>query len=422
MKTISATIKGALFLLLCINIHSAMAQFPLYGWRGPQRNGIYNESGLLKEWPAEGPQKLWETSDVGKGNSSPTVTDKYIFVTGMNDDASMETLSAYTLEGKKIYTVEYSKPWHNTYPETRTTPAYSDGKVYAIGGCGDIVCLNAADGKEIWRVAGSEAYKRKINTYGTCESPLVFDDKVIYSPAGEEATMVALDKKNGKEIWRSSSLDDCNSYASPIVIKHKGKKQIIGATASKIFGVNAKNGEIEWDFTIKKGHHGDVGNPTINSPIFKDGKVFFSQGYDIGSYMLQLSDDLKSATLLWSNDQIDTHMGGYVELGNTIYSTTHINNGMGNWYALDWETGDVLYNEAWTGKSKGAIIAADNMLYCYEERRGTVALVKPSREKFEIVSEFRITSGEGPHWAHPVIANGVLYIRHGSTLIAYKIK
>ncbi len=95
---------------------------------------------------------------------------------------------------------------------------------------------------------------------------------------------------------------------------------------------------------------------------------------------------------------------------------------MGNWYALDWETGDVLYNEAWTGKSKGAIIAADNMLYCYEERRGTVALAKPSRERFDIVSEFRITSGEGPHWAHPVIANGVLYIRHGSTLIAYKIK
>ena len=138
--------------------------------------------------------------------------------------------------------------------------------------------------------------------------------------------------------------------------------------------------------------------------------------------MLQLSDDLKSVTRLWKNETLDTHHGGYVEIDGVIYGSNHINNGAGNWCAVDWNTGETLYDHAWTGKGKGSIVAADNMLYCYDERRGTVALVRPSREKFDIVSSFNITKGEGPHWAHPVIVNGVMYIRHGSALMAFKVK
>lgn len=422
MTTSSLWLKVLFITSISLSTVSAWAQFPLYGWRGPERSGVYPEKGLLKEWPAEGPQKLWEATDAGKGNSSPTVTDKYIFVTGMNADLSKETLSAYSLDGKKLYTIEYGTPWHSTYAETRSTPTYYDGKVYVICGSGAVVCCNASDGGLIWSVNAGEQYGRKTNNYGTVESPLVFDDKVIFTPAGDITTMVALDAKSGKEVWKTKSYGDVGSYASPILIKHKGKKQIIGSTAAHIFGVNPKNGEIEWAFEIENGNHYDKGNPVANSPIFNNGRLFFSDGYDIFSYMLQLSDDLKSATLAWRNKTLDTHFGGYVELDGVIYGTTHINNGAGNWCALDWQTGETLYEQMWTGKSKGAIIAADNMLYGYEERRGTVGLIKPSREKFDLVSEFRVTTGEGPHWAHPVIANGVLYIRHGSALIAYKIK
>jgi hypothetical protein len=139
--------------------------------------------------------------------------------------------------------------------------------------------------------------------------------------------------------------------------------------------------------------------------------------------MLQLNTDATAVSLVWRNDDLDTHHGGMVLVDGTIYSTNWISNSQGNWVAVDWNSGVTKYDTPWDGgKGKGSIITADNMLYCYDERRGTVGLVKPNPEKFDVVSEFRITMGEGPHWAHPVIHNGILYIRHGSALMAYKIK
>lgn len=414
--------KVAVCALFCTLATSAIAQTTPYGWRGPERNGIYPESGLLKEWPSTGPQLLWETLDAGKGYSSPLIVDDTLYITGMNADATKEILTAYTLDGKKIYSVEYGKPWKDSYPETRTTPTYMEGKLYIISGAGEIVCLNAADGKQVWSVDGGTTYARKTGNWGTAESPLVFDDKVIYTPSGGQTTMVALNRNTGKEIWKTTAFGDTGAYVSPMLIEYKGKQQIIGSTAVNVFGVNPKTGAIEWSFKEWGGHRGDWANIAPNSPLFKDGKIFFSQGYDIFAHMLQLSDDLKSVTRLWKNETLDTHHGGYVEVDGVIYGSNHINNGAGNWCAVDWATGKTLYDNAWTGKGKGSIISADGMLYCYDERRGTVALVKPSREKFDIVSTFNITKGEGPHWAHPVIVDGVLYIRHGSALMAYKVK
>lgn len=414
--------KTAICCLFSVTVFSAFAQTTPYGWRGPERNGIYPEKGLLKEWPAEGPQLLWEVADAGKGYSSPLIVDKTLYITGMNADGTKEILSAYTLDGKKLYTVEYGKPWKDSYPETRTTPTYMDGKLYIISGAGEIVCLNAKDGKQVWAVDGGTAYARKTGNWGTAESPLVFDNKVIYTPSGAQTTMVALDRKTGKEIWKTTAFGDTGAYVSPMLIEYKGKKQILGSTAVNIFGVNPDTGVIEWSFKEWGGHRGDWANIAPNTPLFKDGKIFFSHGYDIFAHMLQLSDDLKSVTRLWKNETLDTHHGGYVEIDGVIYGSNHINNGAGNWCAVDWKTGETLYDHAWTGKGKGSIVAADNMLYCYDERRGTVALVRPSREKFDIVSSFTITKGEGPHWAHPVIVNGVMYIRHGSALMAFKVK
>jgi outer membrane protein assembly factor BamB len=125
---------------------------------------------------------------------------------------------------------------------------------------------------------------------------------------------------------------------------------------------------------------------------------------------------------VWKNPDFDTHHGGYVLLDKTIYGSNWINNNQGNWIAIDWTTGETKYNTAWEGKGKGSIIASDEMLYCYDERRGTLGLVNPTSDKFEVVSEFRITKGEGPYWTHPVIKNGILYIRHGSALMAFNIK
>ena len=405
-----------------------------YGWRGPTRDGNYPEAGLLKTWPPDGPRLLWETTDAGKGYSSPVIAGDRIYVTGMNEDETKEILTAYTLEGKTIYQVVYGDPWTFTYPDTRTTPTIYKGKAYMISGAGQIVCVDINDGHILWSVEGAKIFERKTGNWGTSESPLVFDNKVIYTPSGDQTTMVALDAQTGELIWKSKSLGDIGTYMSPMLISWKAKRQIIGSTCVHLIGVDPENGNIEWTFggwgVPPKPYPAEriLGssmqvNIAPNTPLFKEGCIFFSHGNDIGGFMLQLNDNLTDVSLLWKTEDLDTFHGGYVLVDGTIYGSNWITNTQGNWIAVDWKTGETGYDESWEGgKSKGAIIAADGMLYCYDDRRGFVGLVTPNPKKFDVVSEFRITKGDGPHWAHPVIHNGILYIRHGNALLAYQIK
>jgi outer membrane protein assembly factor BamB len=160
--------------LLGVGIYTGvLAQVTPYGWRGPQHNGFYPDKGLLKEWPAEGPKLVFETSDAGKGYSSPVVVGDKIYLTGMNEDETQEVLNCYNLKGEKLYTVSYGQPWKQSYPDTRTTPAIMDGKVYVISGMGEIVCINAADGAILWKVDGGTKYERLTGMWGTSECPLV---------------------------------------------------------------------------------------------------------------------------------------------------------------------------------------------------------------------------------------------------------
>lgn len=415
--------------ITCLVVTEANAQTP-YGWRGPERDGIYPENGLLKSWPSEGPEQLWETLDVGKGYSSPVIVEDRLYITGMNEAEDRETFLAYTLDGKKVYEIEYGKPWDKTYPETRTTPAIDNGKAYVISGSGEIACINIENGEILWLIDGGTIFERKTGNWGTSECPLVFDNKIIFTPAGDQTTMVALNKENGETIWKSRPLGDAGAYVSPLLITYNGKRQIIGSTGTNLLGVNPENGEIEWTFSNwgrPAPENPDPNRPAPaniapNTPLYKDGKIFFCHGYDIGAYMLQLNNDMTGVSLLWKNDDLDTHHGGYVLVNGIIYGSNWINNNQGNWVGVDWESGETKFEDTWSGgKGKGSIISADGMLYSYDERRGGVGLVRPTSEKFDIISEFRITKGEGPHWAHPVINKGVLYIRHGSVLMAYKV-
>ncbi len=408
-------------IILMITGIAVQAQTP-FGWRGPDRNGIYYETGLLKEWPANGPELQWEVLDVGKGYSSPVVVNNKLFITGFNKAGDREVLAAYSLDGKKLFETEYGSPWDQTYPETRTTPSIEGNKAYVISGSGEVVCINTQTGEIIWKVDGGTRFERKTGIWGTSESPLVFDNKVIYTPGGVKTTMVALNAETGNLVWQSESIGDASSYVSPILIENHGNRKIVGVTGKNVVIVNPETGKIEFTFSDWGPTNSDWEKIAPNSPIYHDGMLFFSFGYDIGSFMLQLNMEATNARLVWRNMDFDTHHGGFVLLNGVIYGPNWINNGQGNWIAVDWYTGATLYENAWSGKSKGSIIAADGMLYCYEERRGTVALVRPNREKFDVVSEFRVTKGDGPYWAHPVISNGILYVRHGNALMAYRIK
>lgn len=397
-----------------------------YGWRGPEHNGYYPDKGLLNQWPEAGPQMVFETEDAGKGYSSPLVVNDRVYITGLNEDGTREVFQCYNLQGKKQYTVEYGNPWKQSYPETRTTPAIVDGKAYVISGMAEIVCINIADGKILWKVDGGTKYQRQTGMWGTSECPLVFDDKVIYTPCGNQTAMVALNRNTGEEIWKTRPLNEKSGYVSPIMIEYKGKRQIVGSTNQTAFGVNPDNGEIMWTYDDWGPRHtGQGGRDNIapNSALYKDGRIFFCHGYNINGFQLQLADDLKSVKLTWRNETLDTHHGGYVLVNGKIYGSNWISNNDGNWCCVDWNTGKTDYEEKWTGGAgKGSIIAADNKLYIYDERRGFVGLVKPDPAKFDVVSKFRVAKGSGPYWAHMSIDKGVLYLRHGEYFAAYKIK
>ncbi|MCT4647981.1 MAG: PQQ-binding-like beta-propeller repeat protein [Carboxylicivirga sp.] len=423
MKTINK-LKFSLivFITCCLSLPMADAQNQ-HGWRGPNRDGVYPDTELLKEWAPDGPELLWETLDAGKGWSSPVIVDDRLFITGMNEAESKEIFSAYTLSGEKIYEIEYGNPWNKSYPDTRTTPTIVGNKAFLISGIGEIVCIETKKGEIIWKVDGNVDLGTKPGHFGISEAPLIVNKKVIFCPGGDKTAMVALNTQNGKVVWKSKSLKEKSNYVSPLLIEHNGIQQIIAIADQSIFGVNPENGEIQWtfkDWGEDKTFGGDS-KTSCNTPLYKDGKIFLCNGYDLNSYMLQLNDKATSVTKLWKNKDLDTHHGGFVLVDGTIYGSNWLNNAKGNWVAINWETGETKYETTWAGKGKGSIISADNMLFCFDEKRGFVGLVPATPEKFEVKSEFKITKGEGPFWAHPVINEGILYIRHGNALMAYSI-
>lgn len=406
--------------VVCMMTGVLLAQSP-YGWRGAHRDGMYDEKGLLKVWPANGPELLWSTLDVGKGHTSPVIVGDRLYITSMNEDETQETFLAYTLVGKKLFEVAYSPVWSGSYPETRTTPMIVGDKAYVISGSGEVVCLHITNGKIIWKVNGT-IFQHKPGMWGTSECPLVFDNKVIYTPGGSQTTLVALDAETGKTLWKSRSLAEEGGYASPILITYNGHKKIVALTGNRIIGVNPDNGQIDWTFD-DLGKEGSQYIVPTNTPLYKDGRIFTANGYGAGAFMLQLNPDASGVKLIWRNKALDTYHGCFVLVDGIIYGSSHGRNGVGKWMAVDWNTGETRYETAWgKGVGEGAVVMADGMLYCADERRGMVGLVRPDPVKFDLVSSFRITKGEGAFWAHPVIHKGVLYVRHGNALMAYKIK
>ncbi len=203
-----------------------------------------------------------------------------------------------------------------------------------------------------------------------------------------------------------------------------GQDMLINITANWAHGIDPSNGEFLWKFDyINRETRQSVRGMIItncNTPIYSDGKVLLNKGYDHPTIQLSLNDDGRGVDINWSSWDFDTHMGGNVLIDGCLYGSNWINNSNGNWLCVDWTSGETLWEEKWN--NKGQIIYADGLLYLYEEKRGNVALVKPNREKLDIISSFKVDEGKGPHWAHPVIHKGVLYVRHGEVLMAYRIK
>jgi outer membrane protein assembly factor BamB len=397
---------------------NSAAQWQWPQWRGPDRNGKSKETGLLASWPAEGPKLLWHTARLGNGYSTVSVADGLIYTTGTVED--QEWLFAMDLQGRLKWKVPYGSAWNGPYPEARTTPTVNDGHVYVISGMGRICCFDARGGQQRWDVDAMQRFGGKYHTWGIAESPLIDGDKVFCTPAGDQTTMVAMNKRTGHTVWASEGLDEMSAYCSPILIERGQTRLVVQMLGKSIVGIDSANGEILWREMFsayqKAPHHV---NP--NSPIYHDGCIYTTSGYACGGALHQLSSDGRSIARKWVDRVLNTHHGNVVLVDGYIYGSTFISHVTdGRWACLKWESGQVMYDRGWI--TKGSITFADGMLYCYEERKGMVALVKPSPRGFEVVSSFQVALGNGMHWAHPVVCNGRLYIRHGDTLMAYDVK
>ena len=391
----------------------------IYGWRGPGRTGVYNETGLLKTWLASGPSLIWQIEGIGMGYSSATVTNDLIYITGVRGDK--DVLTAISQDGKKKWDVEYGTMSKvQSYPESRCTPTVFNNKIYVVSGSGELSCIST-QGKVLWKVDYFTKYKCSVPRFGISESPLVFDNKVIITPGGPVAAMVAFNTENGKVVWETPSLNEGMQYVNPLLIEQNGKKVIVTNTPTWIIGVDASDGKLIWKFNFGSVNgDGKGGKNYIHTPIYRDGYIFSANGYGQTSAKIKVNTDGSEPTLEWKNPDINPHVGGILLIGNYLYSSTHDNNNMGRYVCVDWNTGKTMWVTQWN--NKGSIIAAEGLIYILEEKGGNVGLVKPNPEKFDLISSFKMNKGSGPHWSHPVIDKGRLFLRHGDYLAVYNIK
>jgi len=407
----------SLFLLL-----TATVAFPQSAqFRGENRDGIYQETGLLKSWPEGGPECILTTEGLGKGFSSAVVADGTIYVTGMKE--AQDYLTAIDANGKIKWQVVYGNSWTKSFPDTRCTPTVDGNRIYVISGTGRLACIDAANGEDIWSSQVDSIYESQWHEWGVAESLLITDNLVIATPAGKKAAVVALDKLTGKPVWQTKSFEGQRCYASPVIYNYNGFRYLLACTTKEILAVVPETGEVAWSFVhwqADRDPNEDGGQIFTNNPVVKGNEIFLTRGYDYPAMMLRISEDGKSVTEKWIDKTLDNHHHGVIVYEGYIYGSNWLNNGKGNWVCLNWDNGAVQWEQTWN--NKGPAIFADGMLYFMDEKSGNVGLVKPDPARFDLVSSFKIEKGTGPYWAHPTIYNGILLIRHGDVLMGFKIK
>ncbi len=395
----------------CTNQNGKNAQ-----WRGTNRDGIYQDKNLLKAWPKGGPKLLWFSEEIGNGYASPAIAGDRLFINGEIEGNSQ--VFAFDLKGKLVWKSpngpEFSgKDFSASFPGARSTPTVYGNLVFACSGMGRIACFDALSGAEKWSVNMVGDLGGIVNMFGCSESLLVDDKNVYCFPGGKENNIVALDKNTGKMVWTSKALGDAVSFCSPMVISLPERKILVTLSHEYLMGLDIHTGELLWS---QKEDSVKMEGEYCNTPVYSDGFIYEVSGVEKGSgaFKLQLSPDGKSIKEVWRNLKVKNAIGGFVKSGDRIFCATDDK----KLKSIDIKSGSVLDS---LSNLRGSVIFADDHLYCYTDN-GHVNLINISGPKLEVVSQFKIEKGTKEHFSHPVISNGVLYIRHGNTLMAYGLK
>jgi outer membrane protein assembly factor BamB len=378
-------------------------------WRGPNGNGVYDESGLLKQWPASGPEIIWHFDGLGEGHSSPAFANDMIYLSGLEETTGY--IYALSTFGGLKWKAPYGEEFHESYPGSRSTPVIAGDLLYIYSGHGVLTCMDASNGDIKWRKDALNDFDGKNIRWGVTENVVVDGDKVYFTPGGKKDNITALNRFTGEHLWSSPGMGEISAYCTPLLIELPSRKLVVTMTADHIIGIDTKDGKMLWSHPQTNRYQVHA-----NTPIYHEGGLFCFSGYGQGGVKLELSADGSSVKKAWFNETLDSRIGGMVLVDGYLYGSGDNNR---QWRCVDWKTGEEKYVA--TDIGKGVTISADGMLYCYSDR-GELGLAEATPEGFNLVSKTRVELGSGQHWAHPVIHNGQLYLRHGNSLIAYKIK
>lgn len=401
-------------------------------WRGPQRNGVCHETGLLPQWPEGGPKLLWSSKDLGRGYSAPIIVGERIYLTGDADDELH--IFALDREGRRVWQTRNGRAWKHPYPGARSSCTYSEGRLYHLNAHGRLVCLNADTGAELWAVNILERFDGKVIHWGLSENVLVDGPRVIVTPGGSKGVMAALDKKTGETVWASEPLRlidsdnpahlrltdpygevDNTSYASPILFKLGERRMLVNCSLRHVFGVDADTGRLLWSRPLPTRHQ-----VIATTPVLVGDAVFVTAPDGEGGKLYRLHPEGERVRVeqLWRTE-LDACQGGVVHHDGALYGAMYRKRK--EWVSLDARTGEVRaqFKE---DLAKGAVLYADGRLYCLSEE-GEVALLKPSSDKLEAVGRFRLVpERKSDAWTHPVIVDGRLYLRYHETLYCYDVQ
>ncbi|MBN9524137.1 PQQ-like beta-propeller repeat protein [bacterium] len=407
---LSRCILASFALALTPTLALQAADWPQF--RGPARDGVSKEKGLLQSWPEKGPPLEWTATGIGGGYSTVSVSGDRIYTLG-NRGKDSHVVAINRADGKVVWTAAVGPAGGSL----GCTPTVDRDRVYALGQMGDLVCIDR-DGKTVWQRNLAKEFGGQKGGWNYCESPLVDGDRVIVTPGGKEATMVALDKATGKEIWRCP-IDTKHTeagYSSVVVANIGGIRHYVQLFNGGLVGVSL-DGRVLWK-------HEKLGGNTANvpTPIVMGDTIFSSIGYGRGASLLHLTvtDGRITVREVYYARELTNKHGGVIQVGDYVYGDT---DDSGHPYCAEVKTGKVIWKrqDEGTGRGSASVTFADGRLYFHYDN-GTMALVDPSPGGYREVGSFQAPRRNGPSWAHPVVCDGRLYLREGDVLYCYDVR
>jgi outer membrane protein assembly factor BamB len=375
-------------------------------WRGANRDGISKETGLLKQWPADGPALAWKTTGAGSGYSTLAISNGRIFTMGLLGDREF-VIAFDVATGKQVWATAHGKAFRNDRGDgPRGTPTVDGDRLYALGGAGDLSCLETSTGKVVWTMNVLQKFGGRNIYWGISESPLVIGEKVLVNAGGNGASIVALNKKDGSLVWKSQS--DEAGYSSAVPMQIGNTTQVVFFTAQRAVGLDLKDGKLLWEYARAAN-----GTANVATPVVRGNRVFISSDYGTGAGLVEIKADGKAQEVYFTRDMRNHHSSSIL-IGDYLYGFSS-----GILTAMRFDTGEVAWKDRSVGK--GSLVYADGNLYAFSEN-GVVGLIEATPTGYREKGRFRITQDSLPTWTHPVVAGGRLYLRDQDTIYAYDVK